>query len=179
MWILFCYVNFIIIEVLKQKNKLNQQSNTFQRQNQEGESLELTSILDTWKEEKKEEVQVDNKEEMISEQRMILKDQERKLLQIQEEIHIGTEETLTEEDIVREVKAIEDEMMVKGMIIEDNVEIIVKETIEVEITVRREENTERTENKDKREITVDNRVNNKIQQKMEMSIDRLIVVKLY
>lgn len=164
---------------MKQKNKLNQQSNTFQRQNQEGESLELTSILDTWKEEKKEEVQVDNKEEMISEQRMILKDQERKLLQIQEEIHIGTEETLTEEDIVREVKAIEDEMMVKGMIIEDNVEIIVKETIEVEITVRREENTERTENKDKREITVDNRVNNKIQQKMEMSIDRLIVVKLY
>lgn len=164
---------------MKQKNKLSQQSNTFQRQNQEGESLELTSILDTWKEEKKEEVQVDNKEEMISEQRMILKDQERKLLQIQEEIHIGTEETLTEEDIVREVKAIEDEMMVKGMIIEDNVEIIVKETIEVEITVRREENTERTENKDKREITVDNRVNNKIQQKMEMSIDRLIVVKLY
>lgn len=164
---------------MKQKNKLSQQSNTFQRQNQEGESLELTSILDTWKEEKKEEVQVDNKEEMISEQRMILKDQERKLLQIQEEIHIGTEETLTEEDIVREVKAIEDEMMVKGMIIEDNVEIIVKETIEVEITVRREENTEITENKDKREITVDNRVNNKIQQKMEMSIDRLIVVKLY
>ena len=164
---------------MKQKNKLSQQSNTFQRQNQEGESLELTSILDTWKEEKKEEVQVDNKEEMISEQRMILKDQERKLLQIQEEIHIGTEETLTEEDIVREVKAIEDEMMVKGMIIEDNVEIIVKETIEVEITVRREENTERTENKDKREITFDNRVNNKIQQKMEMSIDRLIVVKLY
>lgn len=179
MWILFRYVNFIIIEVMKQKNKLNQQSNTFQRQNQEGESLELTSILDTWKEEKKEEVQVDNKEEMILEQRMILKDQERKLLQIQEETHLGTEETLTEEDIVREVKATEDEMMVKGMIIEDSVEIIVKETIEEEIMVRREENTEITENKDRREITVDNRVNNKMQQKMEMNIDRLIVVKLY
>lgn len=130
-------------------------------------------ILGLWREDKKEEVQVDNKEGMTSEQKMILKDREKKLSQTQGEIHTETEETLTGEEIVTEVKVTGEEKMVKEMTIEVNVETIVKEITEGETMAKNEENTEITESQGRREITTDSpsKLHNKILQKMEKNID--------
>lgn len=67
MWILLCDVNFLVTKDMKQKMKLNWQLNIFLKQDQEGELSESTLILGLWREDKKEEEQVGNKEEMILE----------------------------------------------------------------------------------------------------------------
>lgn len=130
-------------------------------------------ILGLWREDKREEVQVDNKEGMTSEQKMILKDREKKLSQTQGEIHTETEETLTGEEIVTEVKVTGEDKMVREMTIEVNVETIVKEITEVETMAKNEENTEITGSQGRREITTDSpsKLHNKILQKMEKNID--------
>lgn len=130
-------------------------------------------ILGLWREDKREEVQVDNKEGMTSEQKMILKDREKKLSQTQGEIHTETEETLTGEEIVTEVKVTGEDKMVREMTIEVNVETTVKEITEVETMAKNEENTEITGSQGRREITTDSpsKLHNKILQKMEKNID--------
>lgn len=79
----------------------------------------------------------------------------------------------TEVEIVIEEKAIEEEMMVREMTIEVNVETTVKENTEGETMVNNVEITEITENKDRRGNTTDNHNNlhSKIPQKTKTNID--------
>lgn len=146
-------------------------------------------ILDTWKEEKKGEESADNKEGMISEQKKILKDQKRKLLQIitiQEEILTETEEIRIdkegipiEEVIAREEKVTEIERREIKMRIEVNVDNTAKEITEEEVMVRKEgSTTEKTENKGNKDKKIDQFNSNKMQQNKK-SIDLIADIVYY
>lgn len=80
---------------------------------------------------------------------------------------------LIEEEIVTEEKATEEEMMVREMTIEVNVETTVKENTEGETMVNNVENTEITESKGRLGNTTNNHnsLHNKILQKMKTNID--------
>jgi len=109
----------------KRNNKLKCLFNTFQKLVLGEESLGLISILDLNKEDKREEESAGSKEEMILEQKMILKDLVKKLQLV---IKILEEEIIIEKEVIHI-----EEIEVIVEIEEKVIEIEDKEVIEVDM----------------------------------------------